>query len=563
MLLVSYRIVSGEIIIIKNSPLIQTICHLRSIVEATKRTGPFLVIVPLSTCENWNREFAKWAPDLQTLLFYGMQEERDFIKKYEWNLHDLGPCSESTIKFDVVITSYEITIGEEALLKTLHWESIVIDEGHRLKSGNSQLQRSMDKFRTNSKVLLTGTPIQNTMEELWFLLNYLDPIEFDSLQEFLDNFQNVNQKDSMMTLHKLLGERMLRRTKNDVFKDMAGKTEQIIQVSLTPIQKQLYKAILTKNYMKLNVKNGVANSTGANVLVDLRKICNHPYLFSKQDLDAKLAEDGSYDVDAAVEVSGKLKIMVQMLGELKRTGNRVLIFTQFIKVLDILEDVLSFNGWSHRRLDGDTKMKDRQEFIDDYNKQDSEVFAFLISTKAGSLGINLATSDTVIFYDHDFNPHNDIQALCRSHRIGQKRHVLIYRLVCKNSVEEKMIDRQKEKMMLSHIVVEGGKNKQNSVQNFWKNELDEILKFGAEKLFCTDGKQDEEIVYSDADIKKILDREAAEKIYNQTKKDKAGQDGKILNNYMNEFKVATFNVRKKTKEELEMEEALLRQVSKK
>ena len=205
------------------------------------------------------------------------------------------------------------------------------------------------------------------MEELFHLLEYLDEEEFNSLEDFLHNFSNVGEKEKVLTLHKLLSTRMLRRTKKDVFKDMVGKTEQIVQCSLMPQQINLYKAILTKNYKKLNCKNGITNSSGRNVLMDLRKICNHPYMFSKLDLEAKLDEGQvKYHVPAAMEASGKLTVLVQMCKKLKQNGNRVLIFTQFIKVLEILEDVMAHYNWEYRRLDGNVALRLRQQGIDDF-----------------------------------------------------------------------------------------------------------------------------------------------------------------------------------------------------
>ena len=392
------------------------------------------------------------------------------------------------------------------------------------------------------------------MEELYHLLHYLDPVEYSDCATFLKNFENISEKDRVFTLHKLLGARMLRRTKQDVFKDMVGKTEQIVSVSLMPQQLALYKAILMKNYKQLNVMHGAANSSGRNVLMDLRKICNHPYLFAKQDLEAKMMDDGvHYHVPTAMKASGKLSIAVRMLKHLKFDGNRVLVFTQFLKVLDIMEDVCVYFKWDYRRLDGSTDLRDRQQYIDDYNHPKSKVFIFLISTKAGGLGINLATSDTVIFYDNDFNPHNDIQALARSHRIGQKKHVLIFRLVSKDSVEERLLDRQKTKMMLAHVVIEGGKRAQSGL-DLKSNELEDILKFGAQKIFKSDAPTgDGRIDYSDEDIKNLLDREKAEKRYNENKAEREKnmtESDNILNNYMGEFKVATFKVRPKTAEEL-------------
>lgn len=498
-----------------------TICHIKNLVHLTSNRGPHLIVVPLSTCENWRREFRLWAPDVECLLYYGLEDERTILKKHCFNLHEPGFKPSKTLKFDVLCTSYEIAWRERALFSKLNWKSVTIDEAHRLKSGNSRLNEAMEGFNTEFKLLLTGTPIQNTMEELFSLLEYLDEEEFNSQEEFLAHFDNIGQQECILKLHELLSSRMLRRTKKDVFKNFVGKTEQIIQVPLNAPQISIYKAILTKNFKKLNCKHGIRNTSGSNVLVDLRKVCNHPYLFSKYDLDSKKigTEDCfRYDVPEVLKMSGKITIAVQMLKKLKQQGHRVLLFTQFIKVLDIWEDVCDHYGWGYRRLDGGTALRQRQQGIDDFNKPGSDLFIYIISTKAGGLGINLATADTVIFYDHDFNPHNDIQALARSHRIGQKNHVMIYKLVTKDTAEEKLLEKQKKKMMLAHLVVESGRSSMEKMLD--EGDLNEILKFGAEKMFQTNDSDKigaMKIEYDDEMIEDLLDREKAIKMAEEEK----------------------------------------------
>lgn len=543
---------------------IMCINFIKNLITLTNNKGPHLIIVPLSTCENWRREFQLWAPDIECLLYYGLEDERKILKKNMFNLHVNGFKPKETIKFDVLCTSYEIAWKERNTFSKLNWKSVTIDEAHRLKSGTSRLNEAMSMIPTEFKLLLTGTPIQNTMEELFYLLEYLDPVEFNSVDKFLANFNNIDHQQCILKLHELLSSRMLRRTKQDVFKNFVGKTEQIVQVSLNPEQVNIYKAILTKNFKKLNVRHGITNTSGANVLIDLRKVCNHPYLFSKFDLESKKQPNGiNYDVDEIVNVSGKMRVAIQMLTKLKAKGHRVLLFTQFLKVLDLWEDICEHYKWGYRRLDGGTALRTRQQGIDDFNKPNSELFIYIISTKAGGLGINLASADTVIFYDHDFNPHNDIQALARSHRLGQKNHVMIYKLVTKDSVEEKLLEHQKQKMMLSHLVVESGRSSMNQLLK--EGDLNEILKYGTEKLFknsATNSSDNNQIIdYDEQMMEDLLDRQKA---IEQAKiqvadhaKNYTAEENNILNNYMSEFKVATFKLRVKNDEEIEYERKLL------
>ena len=231
---------------------------------------------------------------------------------------------------------------------------------------------------------------------------------------------------------------MLRRLKADVLKSMPTKSEFIVRVELSPLQKKYYKYILTRNYEALNPKSGGATCSLLNIMMDLKKCCNHPYLFPAGAEEAPLAGGGNYEVQALIKAAGKLVLLSKMLKLLKTQGHRVLIFSQMTRMLDILEDYLEGEGYKYERIDGAITGALRQEAIDRFNAPGAPQFVFLLSTRAGGLGINLATADTVIIYDSDWNPHNDIQAFSRAHRIGQTNKVMIYRFVTRNSVEERV-----------------------------------------------------------------------------------------------------------------------------
>lgn len=229
-----------------------------------------------------------------------------------------------------------------------------------------------------------------------------------------------------------------------------------------------------------------------------------------------------------------------MLRILKNTGHRVLVFSQMTKMLDILEDFLEAEGYKYERIDGGITGSQRQEAIDRFNAPGAQQFCFLLSTRAGGLGINLATADTVIIYDSDWNPHNDIQAFSRAHRIGQANKVMIYRFVTRASVEERITQTAKKKMMLTHLVVRPGMGAKNTMS---KQELDDILRFGTEELFKDDEGKDDEIHYDDAAIEGLLDRT------------KEGIEQKELwaNEYLSSFKVAAYATKEAEEEEPETE----------
>ena len=301
---------------------------------------------------------------------------------------------------------------------------------------------------------------------------------------------------------------MLRRLKADVLKSMPTKSEFIVRVELSPLQKKYYKYILTRNYEALNPKSGGATCSLLNIMMDLKKCCNHPYLFPAGAEEAPLAGGGNYEVQALIKAAGKLVLLSKMLKLLKTQGHRVLIFSQMTRMLDILEDYLEGEGYKYERIDGAITGALRQEAIDRFNAPGAPQFVFLLSTRAGGLGINLATADTVIIYDSDWNPHNDIQAFSRAHRIGQTNKVMIYRFVTRNSVEERVTQVAKRKMMLTHLVVRPGMGGKSA--NFTKQELDDILRFGTEELFKSDeGKEEEAIHYDDKAVEELLDRSHA------------------------------------------------------
>ncbi|NXV79035.1 CHD4 protein, partial [Atlantisia rogersi] len=437
--------------------------------------GPFLVSAPLSTIINWEREFEMWAPDMYVVTYVGDKDSRAIIRENEFTFED--NAIQAAVKFHVLLTSYELITIDMAILGSIDWACLIVDEAHRLKNNQSKFFRVLNGYSLQHKLLLTGTPLQNNLEELFHLLNFLTPERFHNLEGFLEEFADIAKEDQIKKLHDMLGPHMLRRLKADVFKNMPSKTELIVRVELSPMQKKYYKYILTRNFEALNARGGGNQVSLLNVVMDLKKCCNHPYLFP----EAPKMPNGMYDGSALIRASGKLLLLQKMLKNLKEGGHRVLIFSQMTKMLDLLEDFLEHEGYKYERIDGGITGNMRQEAIDRFNAPGAQQFCFLLSTRAGGLGINLATADTVIIYDSDWNPHNDIQAFSRAHRIGQNKKVMIYRFVTRASVEERITQVAKKKMMLTHLVVRPGLGSKTGSMS--KQELDDILKFGTEELF--------------------------------------------------------------------------------
>lgn len=522
---------------------IQTVTFLYSLYKEGHCKGPFLVSVPLSTIINWEREFELWAPDFYVITYVGDKDSRAIIRENELSFEEgavrgtkASRIRSSSIKFNVLLTSYELVSLDATCLGSIEWAVLVVDEAHRLKSNQSKFFRVLSGYTIGYKLLLTGTPLQNNLEELFHLLNFLSKDKFNDLAAFQSEFADVSKEEQVKRLHEMLGPHMLRRLKADVLKNMPSKSEFIVRVELSPLQKKYYKYILTRNYEALNPKSGGNFCSLLNVMMDLKKCCNHPYLFPAAAEEAPLAPGGGYEITSLTKAAGKLVLLSKMLKQLKEQGHRVLIFSQMTKMLDILEDFLEGEGYKYERIDGSITGSLRQEAIDRFNAPGAAQFVFLLSTRAGGLGINLATADTVIIYDSDWNPHNDIQAFSRAHRIGQANKVMIYRFVTRNSVEERVTQVAKRKMMLTHLVVRPGIGGKGS--NFTKQELDDILRFGTEELFKEDeGKEEEAIHYDDKAVAELLDRS------NRGIEEKESW----ANEYLSSFKVASYA----TKEENE------------
>uniref|UniRef100_H2LS61 Chromodomain helicase DNA binding protein 3 n=1 Tax=Oryzias latipes TaxID=8090 RepID=H2LS61_ORYLA len=535
---------------------IQTIVFLYSLFKEGHTKGPFLVSAPLSTIINWEREFEMWAPDFYVVTYTGDKDSRAIIRENEFSFDDTAVKGgkkafklRAPIKFHVLLTSYELVTIDQTALKSIEWACLVVDEAHRLKNNQSKFFRRLNDYKIDYKLLLTGTPLQNNLEELFHLLNFLTPNRFNNLEGFLEEFADISKEDQIKKLHDLLGPHMLRRLKADVFKNMPAKTELIVRVELSPMQKKYYKLILTKNFEALNSKGGGNQVSLLNIMMDLKKCCNHPYLFPVASMEAQKTPSGAYEGSALTKASGKLMLLQKMLRKLKEQGHRVLVFSQMTKMLDLLEDFLDHEGYKYERIDGGITGALRQEAIDRFNAPGACQFCFLLSTRAGGLGINLATADTVIIFDSDWNPHNDIQAFSRAHRIGQANKVMIYRFVTRASVEERITQVAKRKMMLTHLVVRPGLG--SKAGSMTKQELDDILKFGTEELFKDEGEGDKVedegnvIHYDSTAIERLLDR-------SQDATDDT--DVQNMNEYLSSFKVAQYMVREEDKiEEIERE----------
>lgn len=471
---------------------LQTISLLAYLRESRGVKGPHLIIVPKSVVGNWMRELKRWCPSIRAIRMGGTKDERRRIID--------GPLkiakNDGKFIFDVLVTSYEGILKEKGSLAKVDWKYLIIDEAHRIKNENSSLSIAVRALNTDFRLLITGTPLQNNLHELWALLNFLLPEIFGNAEQFDEWFSmsdGEGKQNVIKKLHSILRPFMIRRVKKDVACNLPPKKETKLYVGLTSMQQEWYKKVLRKDAFELNKLGGPDRVRLLNIVMQLRKVCNHPYLFDGAEAGPPYTDGPHLWLN-----SGKMLLLHKLLIKLKEKGSRVLIFSQMTRVLDIMEDYMRLTKSEYCRIDGNTSSESRDSQMDVFNAPDSTKFCFLLSTRAGGLGINLATADIVILFDSDWNPQVDLQAMDRAHRIGQKKPVQVFRFITEGSIEEKIIERADRKLFLDAAVIQQGRLAEQHT-TVGKDDLMKMVKFGADQILSGKGGS-----YTDEDIDALI-----------------------------------------------------------
>ncbi|XP_044733899.1 lymphoid-specific helicase-like isoform X2 [Chrysoperla carnea] len=496
--------------------------------------GPYLIIAPLSVTTNWMTEFKKFAPKLPVILFHADKDgrillRRKIMERYEIDGKPVKP---------VIVMSYQTAVTEETFLNKFIYSYIILDEAQHIKNSESQRYKHIDHLRSDNRLLLTGTPLQNNLSELWALLHFLMPKIFGSKTDTtftsvlnLQDFKNVdvtveNDKitNIISTIHGVLNPFMLRRLKKDVLKDIVPKKELIVYCPLSDLQRTLIKyviernlnlltgkeqepeidvneprkkrktALVVRNYTELEFtqttkedddefikylvkqnevteenrklmeklkENNQTAQDGIKIIKSvnlaspwmvLRELADHPYLLHMPTVENKQGKREIKVDENLITTSGKMRVLDLLLPRLKAENHKVLIFSCFVMMLDIVEEYLIYRNYTYARLDGAKKLEQRNFQIDKFCG-DQETFIFLISTRAGGVGLNLVEADTVIFMDLDCNPQVDIQAQDRCHRIGQTKPVMIYKFISMDTIDERILSRGEMKKRLEKSII--------------------------------------------------------------------------------------------------------------
>ena len=478
---------------------VQAISFVAALHYSKKLERPVLVVVPATLMRQWVHEFHRWWPALRVSILHssgsGMvnmedesRKEEEEVSFYQERATKRSKAAKGIIDRvmqhgHVLITTYAGLQTYANSLRELEWGYVVLDEGHKIRNPNTLVTITCKQLQTPHRLILSGTPMQNNLAELWSVMDFIYPFRLGSLWDFKDQFEipikqggyaNSSNMQIMAAqkcaevLKDIISPYLLQRVKADVAQDLPKKTEQVLFCKFTEAQRTVYQLWLRSESRELILQQKMKALVGIDTL---RKICNHPDL-------TRLDKKGSYgSVYGDPELSGKMQVLNGLLAMWKRLGHKCLIFSQGVQMLDILEDfVKSMDGIMFLRMDGGTAVKERQKLVDKFNTN-ADIDVFLLTTRVGGLGLNLTGANRVILFDPDWNPSTDAQAQERAWRLGQKKDVQIFRLLTAGTIEEKIYQRQIFKTVLTNKVLKDPTQR----SNFQIGDLEDLFTLGPVK----------------------------------------------------------------------------------
>lgn len=469
---------------------------LRQSPECKPTINKAIIVCPSSLVKNWYNELEKWLPNrIHALAIDGGSKEftTKNLENYMANQTQRSGCP-------VLIISYESFRIYDNILNSSDVGMVFCDEGHRLKNCENLTYKALMGLKTKRRILLSGTPIQNDLTEYFSLIHFVNPGMLGTTAEFKKLYENpiLRGQDAHSTdearkkaglrlteLNNIVNQCMIRRTSSLLTKYLPIKFEMVICVKLSELQSQLYKSFLTSDSIRKNVleKTAVkASLTALSNITALKKLCNHPDLVYEKIMEkadgfenaAKLLPSNYNTKDLRPELSGKLMLLDCMLASIKmNTTDKIVLVSNYTQTLDLFEKLSTKRGYGYVRLDGSMTIKKRSKVVDEFNKSDSSIFIFMLSSKAGGCGLNLIGANRLIMFDPDWNPANDDQAMARIWRDGQKKPCFIYRLLATGSIEEKIFQRQTHKKALSTTVVD---HNEDNERHFTQDDLKDLFR---------------------------------------------------------------------------------------
>ncbi|EAY03294.1 SNF2 family N-terminal domain containing protein [Trichomonas vaginalis G3] len=443
---------------------IQVLSFLTYLDRFTDWHGPFLITVRTNTFKQWCEEIEKWT-HLSYIPYNSGPQQRKMIREFQFPyLDDNGNPIPNTYSFNILLVSYDVFLKDTEFLSNIKWQVLIVDEGHRIKNSEGKKNNAMKNLNALHRIILTGTPVQNTLQELWTLLNFVSPQDFEEDPDFLQGDIESLAPEKLQELRSKIRPLLLRRTLAEAERTIAPKDEKIAFVSLTNIQRELIRLIQLHSMWRLKgIQIDESTVDTSHESASMQKVCCHPFLIEGAE-EYYTKRLNLPRIDLIRNLSTKFIWVSKVLEELKRENHKVLIFSQKVQLLHILREFCMLSGYNNELLIGEMSDIEKADAIDRYSKN-PDSFVFLISTRAGSEGLNLTVADTAIIFDPDWNPQNDLQAQARVHRIGQTQKVDVLRLITYNTYEHEMFIRAQKKLGLWMDLLGENATKNDGIQD--------------------------------------------------------------------------------------------------